>query len=127
MRKLLLTLIFFITPVKAFALQDYILFSDIPVKSAAVEDKSIINVYPVQTIDNLKKTIFIKSKKQGKTTLIVITEKGANYIDVNVKSDETVIKKTNGFEVLPADMPPESLKIDGIDILPPPKSLGGSK
>ena len=125
MKRTLLLLIVFLIPVKAFAYRDYVLFSDSPVKSATVEDKSVLEAFPVQTIDNSKKTIILKSKKEGKTNIILITDNGKSYIEAVVKKDETDVKKIKGFDVKPFDFPPENLKIDGIDILLPPKKLGG--
>ncbi|MFR1671411.1 MAG: hypothetical protein ACLSWI_00520 [Candidatus Gastranaerophilaceae bacterium] len=125
MKRTLLLLIVFLIPVKAFAYRDYVLFSDSPVKSVTVEDKSVLEAFPVQTIDNSKKTIILKSKKEGKTNIILITDNGKSYIEAVVKKDETDVKKIKGFDVKPFDFPPENLKIDGIDILLPPKKLGG--
>lgn len=125
MKRTLLLLIVFLIPVKAFAYRDYVLFSDSPVKSVTVEDKSVLEAFPVQTIDNSKKTIILKSKKEGKTNIILITDNGKSYIEAVVKKDETDVKKIKSFDVKPFDFPPENLKIDGIDILLPPKKLGG--
>lgn len=125
MKKLLLALIIFITPVKAYALQDYIIFSDKPVKSISVEDKRIIKLCPVQTIDNNKQTLILKALKEGKTSITIKTIETENVLNVKVKKDDTLIKDCKGFEFIPADVPPENLIIDGVEILPPPKKLGG--
>lgn len=125
MKKLLLALIIFITPVKAYALQDYLIFSDKPVKGVSVEDKSILRVFPVQTIDNSKQTIILKPIKEGKTNVIIKTNVSENVLKVKIKKDETLIKDCNGFDFMPADIPSEYLMIDGVEILPPPKKMGG--
>lgn len=125
MKKLLLALIIFITPVKAYALQDYLIFSDKPVKSVSVEDKSILRVFPVQTIDNSKQTIILKPIKEGKTSVTIKTFESQSVLKVKVKKDETLIKDCEGFDFMPADIPSENLMIDGIEILPPPKKMGG--
>lgn len=98
MKRTLLLLIVFLIPVKAFAYRDYVLFSDSPVKSVTVEDKSVLEAFPVQTIDNSKKTIILKSKKEGKTNIILITDNGKSYIEAVVKKDETDVKKIKGFD-----------------------------
>lgn len=124
MKKLLLALTFSILPLKVFAYQDYMIFSDKPVKGAVSEDKSIADVLPVQTIDNFKQTILFKAKKEGKTVIIIKTSEGDRRLEVSVKDDDTVFKGSEGFEFLPCDIPPENIKINGVDILPPPVKKG---
>lgn len=126
MKKLLLALILFITPVRAYAFQDYIVFSEKPVKQISVEDKSIVNFSIVQTIDKPRQTLILASLKEGKTTAEITTEDGVSLVKITVKKETTKVNYVDGFAFVPADMMPNKYyQIDGVDILPPPKKMGG--
>ncbi len=124
MKKIVLALIMLIFPVKAYGLEDYMIFSDAIVRSVVVEDNSIADVLPVQTIDNTKQIILFKPKKEGKTYVIVQTVDGDRRIRVDVDEYHTEFKTVDGFEFLPCDIAPEYLQIDGVDVIPPPVNKG---
>ena len=124
MRKVLLFLTLFILQLQANAYQDYIIFSDNPVSSAVIEDSNIAEVYPLQTIDNKKENILLKAKKDGKTNIIITTSQGERRIEVNVKSDKVNFNDLNGFNAEACDIPPQNLKINGLDVLLPPTKTG---
>lgn len=124
MKKVLLFLTLFILPLQADAYQDYIIFSDNPVSSAVIEDSNIAEVFPLQTIANKKETILLKAKKDGKTNIIITTSQGERRIGINVKSDKIIFNDLNGFNTEVCDIPPQNLKINGLDVLLPPTKAG---
>lgn len=125
MKKILLTFIMLIFPLRAYAFEDYMIFSDTIVRGVVVEDNNIADVLPVQTIDNNKQIILFKPKKQGTTFVIVKIVNGERRIKVDIDESHTWFENIDGFEFLPCDIAPEYVQVDGVDLIPPPVSRRG--
>ena len=99
MKKILLTFIMLIFPLRAYAFEDYMIFSDTIVRGVVVEDNNIADVLPVQTIDNNKQIILFKPKKQGTTFVIVKIVNGERRIKVDIDESHTWFENIDFIDI----------------------------
>lgn len=106
MKKLILILSIILLPLQANAFEDYIIVSENPVKSVYCEDDEIADIVPFFTIDNIKSTLLLKSKKEGSTLLVIETTQGEAFLNIEVKDNETIIPQLEGLHYFILDIPP---------------------
>lgn len=99
-----------------FAYQDCIVSSDGKLTDISIEDNTILDVYPLVTLMNDKRTLIVHPLQEGKTRFCVLkNNKNIVMFNVNIVNDETKIDEVKGFEVLYIDEPPDDIWLD----LPP--------
>lgn len=104
MKKVLIIISILLIQLQAQAFEDYIVLSDLPVKHAYSKDESVFSVEPFYTIDNKKNTLVLKSKSEGKTTLVIENENADYSTEVTVTDKETIIQPMEGFSFFVLDI-----------------------
>ncbi len=104
MKKIFLLLFIFIMPLQALAFEDYIILSETKVDSVYSNNKDIVEILPFYTIDNNKKSIFLKAKNVGKAILTISTESGEKVIDVEISENKTELSGVEGLSYFPLDI-----------------------
>lgn len=100
-----------ITTTQAF--ESCVATSDTAITDIKVKDATIINVYPLVTIYNDKKTIIIEPLKTGETQVCVLKDNN-KIVEFNVKvtDENTIVEKTKGIEILTIDEPETPFELD---------------
>ena len=123
MKKLLLTILFTVTP--ALAYEDILIISPTPVNSVVVKDNNIVEAKPIFTIDNEKKFIIITPKNKGKSEIEIKTNNETQKIKININKN-TNISLPDNFNMFEIDTPPELIEIPeppSFETIPKPPSL----
>ncbi len=105
MKKFLLLISITLTPLNAFAFEDYIINSDKPVKSVSSSDESIVSVLPFFNIDNKKDTIIVKAKREGNAEITVKLYDKDVIVNVSVTPEKTTFTNGDDFIFFPLDKP----------------------
>lgn len=107
MRKLFVIISAILLSLPVYALEDCLVISDAKLSDISIEDNTVIDVFPLITIMNDKKTLVVHPLKIGKTRFGIL--KGGKDIilfNVTVEENDTTIDKHDGFEILQIDSPP---------------------
>ena len=125
MKKILLTILFLVSPVYAF--ENYMLISNVPVKSVSVAESEILEAKTLYTIDNMKKIIVVTPKKEGKTSININLYNANKKIDVKISNKVTKFYNTDGFTLFEMDSPPSEVYIPSppqkVEIFSPPTEV----
>lgn len=106
MKRILLTLLIFLSTISAQAFQDCVITSDGKLTDISIEDNTVVNVYPLVTVLNTKNILILHPLKEGQTRVCVLKNgKEKIMFGVTVNSENTEIEEVNGIESFTLDVP----------------------
>lgn len=107
MKKIIIVFLIFMFATPCFALQNYMLIADHEISKVRVSDENVITVRELNSYCNTKNSIIIVAKNIGISELSFCKGKKHIKLKVNVKEDETCIKRINGVKLISVDLPLE--------------------
>lgn len=120
-KKLLLLSFLFMFILPAYSYEDIIISSPDKITDIKIEYNDIIDVYPLITLTNDKKILFVEPLKKGSSRFIVTKDKNSQAVfSVKVETDNTKVEGPEEFEIFALDIPPEAYVYE-FDIDEPPE------
>ena len=110
-KKLLPLILIPLTTLSAQAYEDCVIMSDGKLTDINIEDNTLIDVYPLVTVANDKKTLIVHPLKHGNIRFCLLkNNKQLALFEVYVGELETKVNAPDGFEVLTIDPPTDDFE-----------------
>ena len=101
----------FFTTLTVYAYEDCIVTSDGKLTDIRIEDNTVVDVYPLVTVMNDKKTIIVHPLKAGKTRFCALkNNKNIVMFIVEVSEFNTIVNAPDGFDVMKLDPPDDEIE-----------------
>ena len=107
--KYILAAIVLICGIKPVFADSCIMISETSITDIKCKDCGIINVKPLLSLSNEKKSIMVTSLRDGQTELTIKIKNKSCCYKVTVSNGKLKICGDNKIKILPVDLPPEVL------------------